>query len=165
MLTKVHFTKCVCNSMDYILPGSSVNGIFQARILEQVIISYSKGSSWPREWNHVSCIGRWILYHWATCVLKKFPQTLRLADNISSAESRKKIAEWTWLFLSAIFFLLSAFAFKYYQPASFSLREFFLRHKWCSGKESPILQGKAKIIEAYFKRNKSKLFQLSKRQF
>ena len=32
--------------------------------------SCSRGSSWPRDWTHVSCIfctGRWILYHWATC--------------------------------------------------------------------------------------------------
>ena len=35
----------LCGSMDYSLPGSSVHGIFQARILEQVAISYSRGSS------------------------------------------------------------------------------------------------------------------------
>ena len=50
-------------------PGSSVHGIFQARILEWVAISSSRGSSQPRDRAHVSfssCIGRWILYHWAT---------------------------------------------------------------------------------------------------
>ena len=36
-----------CNPMDRSLPGSSVHGIFQARILEWVAISFSKGSSWP----------------------------------------------------------------------------------------------------------------------
>ena len=44
-------------------------GFFQARIMEWVAISSSRGSSWPRDWTHVSCvfcIGRWILYHWAT---------------------------------------------------------------------------------------------------
>ena len=35
--------------MDYSLPGSSVHDIFQARILEWVAISSSRGSSWPRE--------------------------------------------------------------------------------------------------------------------
>ena len=35
----------VCNPLDCSLPGSSVNGIFQARILEWVAISYSRGSS------------------------------------------------------------------------------------------------------------------------
>ena len=37
--------------------------------MEWVAISSSRGSSWPRDWTHVSCvfcIGRWILYHWAT---------------------------------------------------------------------------------------------------
>ena len=38
----------LCDRMDYRLPGSSVHGIFQARILEQVAISFSRGSSQPR---------------------------------------------------------------------------------------------------------------------
>ena len=46
-------------------PGSSVHGIFQARILEPVTISYSKWSSWPKSWIHVSCasciVGRQVL--------------------------------------------------------------------------------------------------------
>ena len=52
--------------MDCSLPGSSVHEIFQARILEWVAISFSGGSSWPRVRTRISCIGRWILYHWAT---------------------------------------------------------------------------------------------------
>ena len=38
------------------LPSSYVLGIFQARILERVAISSSKGSPWPRDWTHISCI-------------------------------------------------------------------------------------------------------------
>ena len=38
--------------MDYSPPGSSVHGVFQARILEQVAISYSRGSSQPRDQTH-----------------------------------------------------------------------------------------------------------------
>ena len=56
-------------SLDYSLPGSSVHGIFQARILKWVAISFSRGSSQPRDRtciSCVSCIGRWILYHWTT---------------------------------------------------------------------------------------------------
>ena len=45
---------------------SSVHGIFQARTLEWVAISPSRGSSQPRYRTHISYIGRWILYHWAT---------------------------------------------------------------------------------------------------
>ena len=52
-----------CDPMDYSWPGSSVHGISQARILEWVAISFSRGSS--QSWNQtqVSCIGRQILYH------------------------------------------------------------------------------------------------------
>ena len=39
----------VCGRMDYSLPGSSVCGIFQAKILEWAAISYSRGSSRPRD--------------------------------------------------------------------------------------------------------------------
>ena len=42
--------------MDYSPPGSYIHGIFQARILEWVAISFSRGSSQPRDRNHVSCI-------------------------------------------------------------------------------------------------------------
>jgi len=49
--------------MDCNLPGSSVHGISQARILEWVAISSSRGYSWSRDRTHISCIGRRILYH------------------------------------------------------------------------------------------------------
>ena len=42
--------------MDYNLPGSSIRGIFQARVLEWVAISFSKGSSQPRDRTQVSRI-------------------------------------------------------------------------------------------------------------
>ena len=50
----------------------SVRGIFQARIPACVAISFFRGSSWPRDGAHISCIscvGRWILSHCITCVL------------------------------------------------------------------------------------------------
>ena len=40
--------------MDCSLPGSSIHGIFQARVLEWVVISFSRGSSRPRDWTQVS---------------------------------------------------------------------------------------------------------------
>ena len=46
----------LCDPMDCSLPGSSVHGIFQARVLEWVAISFSRGSSQPRDWTRVSCI-------------------------------------------------------------------------------------------------------------
>ena len=54
----------LCDAMNGSPEGSSVHGIFQARILQLVVISFSRGSTWPRDQTCVSCIGRWILYHW-----------------------------------------------------------------------------------------------------
>ena len=47
-------------------PGSSIHGNSQATILGWAAISCSKGSSWPKNLTHTSCIGRWILCHWVT---------------------------------------------------------------------------------------------------
>ena len=46
----------LCNPMDCSPPGSSVCEISQARILEWFVISFSRGSSWPRDQTHISCI-------------------------------------------------------------------------------------------------------------
>ena len=54
----------LCNPVDCGPPGSSVDGILLS--MEWVAISFSRGSSQTRDWTCVSCIGRWILYHWAT---------------------------------------------------------------------------------------------------
>ena len=56
----------LCDPMGCSLPGSSVHGIFQVRILCWIAISYSRRSSQPRDQTRVSCIGRWILYHSTT---------------------------------------------------------------------------------------------------
>ena len=56
----------LCDPMDCSLPGSSIHGIFQARILEQVAISFSRRSFWPRNWTRVShIVGRCFIV-WAT---------------------------------------------------------------------------------------------------
>ena len=56
----------LCDPMDCSPPGSSIYGIFQARILEWVAMSFSRGTSWPRDWTRVSCIvGRHFII-WAT---------------------------------------------------------------------------------------------------
>ena len=44
----------LCDPMDYSSPGSSVHGVFQARILKWIAISFSKGSSRPRNQTWVS---------------------------------------------------------------------------------------------------------------
>ena len=45
-----------CDPMNYIPPGFSVHGIFQAKIRGWVAISFSRGSSQPRDQTRVSCI-------------------------------------------------------------------------------------------------------------
>ena len=55
----------LCDPTDCSPTGFSVHGILQARILEWIAIPFFRASSWPRDQTWVSCIGRWILYHWA----------------------------------------------------------------------------------------------------
>ena len=54
----------LCDPVDCSPPGSSAHGILQARLLEWVAISFSRGSSWPRNWIQVSRGRRFNL--WAT---------------------------------------------------------------------------------------------------
>ena len=49
--------------------------------------SFSRGSSWPRDWTHNSCTGRQILYHWATreahCITSSCQRDYNCLQNIS----------------------------------------------------------------------------------
>ena len=70
----------LCSPVDCNSPGS-VHGIFQARILEQVAVSYPRGPSPPRDQTCIACIfciSKWILYHWATreALLHAYPSLL-----------------------------------------------------------------------------------------
>ena len=56
----------LCEPMDSSRPGSTVHGIFQARILQWIEMSSSRGSSWLMDWTPVSCLfhgqaGSWAL--------------------------------------------------------------------------------------------------------
>ena len=62
MFNIINYCVCACSVMSnslrphgLYLPGSSVHRIFQARILEWVVISYSRGSSQPKDRTRVSC--------------------------------------------------------------------------------------------------------------
>ena len=55
-----------CDPMGCNLPASSIHGIFQARILEWVAISFSRRSSQPRDWTQVSHIVGRCFTIWAT---------------------------------------------------------------------------------------------------
>ena len=55
----------LCDPMNCSPLSSSVHWISQARILEWVAVSFSRGSSWPRDWTSVSCIaGRFFTAEW-----------------------------------------------------------------------------------------------------
>ena len=56
----------LCNPKDCSLPGSSTHGVFQAKVLEWVAISFSRGSSRPRDWTQVSRIVGRRFTVWAT---------------------------------------------------------------------------------------------------
>ena len=55
----------LCDPMDCSPPGSSVHGILQARVLKWVAVSFSRGSSQPRDQTQVSCIAGRFFTHWA----------------------------------------------------------------------------------------------------
>ena len=56
----------LCNLMDSSLPRSSVQGILQARVLEGVVSSFSRESSWPRDQTQVSHTAGRFFTNWAT---------------------------------------------------------------------------------------------------
>ena len=89
LLPSSHKVVSLCDPVNYSPPGSTVHGIFQARILERVAISSSRGSSQLRDWNQVFCLGRWILYHWTTRNgLIKF--TYSISSSFSWVPKRKR---------------------------------------------------------------------------
>ena len=72
LVTQLYLT--LCDPMDHNPPGSSVHGISQARILEWVVISFSRRSSRPRGQTWVSCIVGRFFTIWAT-------QSIKCANN------------------------------------------------------------------------------------
>ena len=55
----------LCDPMDCSSPGSSVHGVIQAKILEWVAISFSKGSSRPKDGTQISCTAGRFFTIWA----------------------------------------------------------------------------------------------------
>ena len=72
----------LCNLMDCSPPDSSVHGILQARIQEWVAISFSRGSSWPKDQTHVSYTADRFFTIWATREAHVFSKPL--ANSASS---------------------------------------------------------------------------------
>ena len=74
--------------MDCSPPGSTVHGISQARILEWVAISYSRGYSQPRDQTRVSCIGRQILVY----IQSQSPNSFHPGIQLSSLHSTSVVS-------------------------------------------------------------------------
>ena len=107
----------LCDPVDCNLPGSSVHGILQARIVEWVAISFSRGSSRPRDWTRVSRLAGKHFNLWATI----FP--ILLFSSISLYCSLRKV-----LFLLAILWNYSGV---YIFPFSFAFNfSSFLSYLW-----------------------------------
>ena len=66
MWLKTQSCPTLCDPMDCSPPGFSVHGILQARILEWVAMSSSRGSSWSRDQTQASCIAGGFFTVWAT---------------------------------------------------------------------------------------------------
>ena len=112
----------LCDPMDCSLPGSSIHGIFQARVLEWVAISFSRGSSRPEDETCVSpIVGRcfYRLSHQGSPILNKTEHTQNRASTpVTGRWAGQIIAAWvTWqgptLFFIFIF-LKFYFIFKFY---------------------------------------------------
>ena len=71
----------LCNLMDYSPPGSFVHEIFQARILECVAISFSRGSSLPRDQTWLSIIAGKLFTIWVTREAYMFKKSICLREH------------------------------------------------------------------------------------
>ena len=73
-------------------PDSSVHGTLQARILEWVAISFSRGSSQPRDWTRVSRIAGRRFNHWATREAHPSGPTLNILLFVKPSDSLGQLA-------------------------------------------------------------------------
>ena len=104
----------LCDPVDCSPPGSSICGIFQARTVEWLAISYS---FWPRNWTCISCVcckDRQILYHCTSWETRKPP-----------VRSQNSWSVCCWG--GGVWFLLPTFLLLLGSPASFSGNLWFLQ--------------------------------------
>ena len=98
----------LCHPWECKLPGS-VHGIFQARVLEWLAISFSRESSWPRDWTWVFCIAR---RRFTIRVTRETP-----IQNVSGVKKKLKESNYwyNWIYLPylLLFSLLPLFLFMF----------------------------------------------------
>ena len=92
------------------LPGSSIQGNLQARILEWVAIPFSRGSSWPRDWIWVSCIAGRFFTIWAIMEAPRIQEWVVIPFFRGSSQPRDQ----TWLsHVAGRFFTVKKFTYVY----------------------------------------------------
>ena len=90
-----------CDPVNYSPPGSSVHGISQARILEQVAIAFSRGI-FPTQWSNSGFLHcRRILYHWATGEARGF-EDICFEDNSQVSQDPRAEGDWWGHFIQAL---------------------------------------------------------------
>ena len=111
-----------CNPMGCSLPGSSVHGIFQARILKWIAVSYFGGSSRPRDRTWASWVGRWILYH---CTI----YLIRITETVIRKNRRIRLIPTIFAFKFKLFVLEYSLLFNIHLLVTFSSKSWHL-HNW-----------------------------------
>ena len=102
----------LCDPMDCSLPGSSVHGVFQARVLEWVAISFFRGPSWPSDRTQVSCIaGRHFTSEPPGKPTKALCMYIKGSDYIS-------LSSLSGSWASCVSAMISTFSFLIYSPFS-----------------------------------------------
>ena len=119
----------LCDPMDYSPPGSSVHGIFQARVLEWVAIFFSRGSSQPRDRTWVSHIVSRRFTHWATREVMNiyfnlnfklitnifFFFTISMSYEMFEAHYTEKLFVWNWNVIGVLYLATLILVSKWYQ--------------------------------------------------
>ena len=116
----------LCDPMDCNPPGSSVHGIFQAKILEWIVISYSRGSSQPTDRTHVSCLSctaRQILYHSATWEAPIYIYYHQIVTG--SSQSCMSTSNFSLILISCLLFSTITPIFNIYRLKPFSAEDCF----------------------------------------
>ena len=85
----------LCDPKDCSLPGSSIHGIFQARVLEWIAISFSRGSSRPRDGTRVSRIAGRRFTIWATREAHTSSKTTHSPESLAQTDISVEI--WFWI--------------------------------------------------------------------
>ena len=96
----------LCDSMDC-SPPNFCSWNFPGKNSAADSISFSMGSCQPRDWTHISCIGRWILYHWATWerdTKYRLRNTQKWNIWILKFREELRLVIWTWTSQSFVIF-------------------------------------------------------------